>query len=144
MEYMINKMVLITLWTWKVESAHDLLGKKIISVAANPHSLPPHYRKLPLHLSGQSIPATTVQIGGDIQQSPDHQVNNPEKSDDNSAVFSKQLERFMESVRERFDNLKSEIHSDNTKLTENLNAKIQAENSPLVEQIVIIKDYQRL
>jgi hypothetical protein len=41
----------------------------------------------------------------------------------------------MESVREGFDNLKSEIHSDNTKLAENLNAKIQAENSRLVEQI---------
>jgi chaperonin cofactor prefoldin len=38
-------------------------------------------------------------------------------------VFSKQLERFTESVRERFDNLKSEIHSDNTKLAENLNVK---------------------
>jgi dsDNA-specific endonuclease/ATPase MutS2 len=50
-------------------------------------------------------------------------------------MFSKQLEKFMESVRERFDNLKSEIHSDNTKLAENLNAKIQAESFRLVEQI---------
>ena len=41
----------------------------------------------------------------------------------------------MESVREGFDNLKSEIHSDNTKLAENLNAKIQAESFRLVEQI---------
>ena len=68
-------------------------------------------------------------------QSPDHQVNNPEKSGDNIAIFSKQLERFMESVREGFDNLKSEIHGDNAKLAENLNAKIQAENSRLDEQI---------
>jgi len=50
-------------------------------------------------------------------------------------MFSKELERFMESVREDFDNLKSEIHSNNTKLEENLNAKMQAENSRLVEQI---------
>jgi len=49
-------------------------------------------------------------------------------------MFSKQLERFMECVREGFNNLKSGIHSDNTKLAENLNAKIQAENSQLVEQ----------
>jgi hypothetical protein len=41
----------------------------------------------------------------------------------------------MESVREVFDNLKSEIHSNNTKLAENLNTKIQAENSRLVEQV---------
>jgi hypothetical protein len=50
-------------------------------------------------------------------------------------MFSKHLERFMESVREGFDNLKSEIHSNNTKLAENLNAKIQAEIFRLVEQI---------
>jgi hemerythrin-like domain-containing protein len=50
-------------------------------------------------------------------------------------MFSKQLERLMESVREGFDNLKSEIHSNNAKFAENLNAKIQAENSRLVEQI---------
>jgi len=31
--------------------------------------------------------------------------------------------------------LKLEIHSNNTKVAENLNAKIQAENSRLVEQI---------
>jgi hypothetical protein len=31
--------------------------------------------------------------------------------------------------------LKSEIHNNNTKLAENLTAKIQAENSRLVEQI---------
>ena len=41
----------------------------------------------------------------------------------------------MENVREGFDNLKSEIHSNNTKLAENLNVKIQAENSRLFEQI---------
>jgi len=76
-----------------------------------------------------------VQIGGEEEQSPDNQANNPEKSDGNIVMFSKQLERFMESVREGFDNLKSEIHSNNTKLAENLNAKIQAENSRLVEQI---------
>jgi hypothetical protein len=64
-----------------------------------------------------------VQIGGEEQQSPDNQVNNPEKSDDNIVMFSKQLERFMGSVRKGFDNLKSEIHSDNTKLAENLNVK---------------------
>ena len=72
---------------------------------------------------------------GEEQQSLDNQVNNPEKSDDNIVMFSKELERFMESVREDFDNLKSEIHSNNTKLEENLNAKMQAENSRLVEQI---------
>jgi hypothetical protein len=47
--------------------------------------------------------------------------------------LSKQLERFVESVKEDFDELRSEIHSNNTKLAENLNAKIQAENSRLVE-----------
>ena len=44
-------------------------------------------------------------------------------------MFSKQLERFMKSVREGSDNLKSEIHSDNSKLTENLNTKTQAKIS---------------
>jgi hypothetical protein len=76
-----------------------------------------------------------VQIGGEEEQSPDNHVNNPEKSDDNIVMFSKKLERFMESVREGSDNLKSEIHSNNIKLAENLNAKIQAENFRLVEQI---------
>ena len=47
-------------------------------------------------------------------------------------MFAKQLERFMERVREGFDNLKLEIHSDNTNMAETLNAKIQA--SQLVEQ----------
>jgi hypothetical protein len=65
-----------------------------------------------------------VRIGCEEEQSLDNQVNNPEKSDDNIVMFSEQLERFVESVREGFDNLKSEIHSNNTKLTENLNAKI--------------------
>jgi hypothetical protein len=50
-------------------------------------------------------------------------------------MFSKQLEKFMESVREGCDNLRLEIHSDNTKLAETLNAKIQEENSRLAEQI---------
>jgi hypothetical protein len=59
-----------------------------------------------------------VQIGEE-EQSLDNQVNNPEKSGDNIVMFSKQLERFMESVREGFDNLKSEIHSNNTKIAEN-------------------------
>jgi len=72
---------------------------------------------------------------GEEQQSLDNQVNNPEKSDDNIVMFSKELERFMESVREGFDYLKSEIHRNNTKLEENLNAKIQTENSRLVEHI---------
>ena len=76
-----------------------------------------------------------VQIGGEEEHSLDNQVNNPEKSDDSIAMFSKQLERFMESVTEGFDNLRLEVHSDNTKFTENLNAKIQAQNSRLVEQI---------
>ena len=75
-----------------------------------------------------------VQIGGEEEQSPNNQVNNPEKSDDNIVMFSNQLEKCMESVRKGFDYLKSEIHSDNTKLAENVNAKIQAENSRLVEQ----------
>ena len=76
-----------------------------------------------------------VQIGCEEEHSLDNQVNNPEKSDNNIGMFSKQLERFMESVTEGFYNLKSEIHSNNTKLAENLNAKIQAENSRLVEQM---------
>jgi len=35
-----------------------------------------------------------VQIGCEEEQSPDNHVNNPEKSDDNIVMFSKQLERF--------------------------------------------------
>ena len=31
-------------------SVHKLLGDKIIMVAANPYSLPPRFRKLPLKL----------------------------------------------------------------------------------------------
>jgi hypothetical protein len=47
-----------------------------------------------------------IKIGDDEEeQSPDNQINNPEKSDDNIAIFSKQLERFMGSVKEGFDNL---------------------------------------
>jgi predicted HNH restriction endonuclease len=76
-----------------------------------------------------------MQRGGEKQQSPDDQVNNPVKSNDNILMSSKQLERIMQSVREGFDNLRSEIHTDSTKLAENLNAKIQAEHSRLVEQI---------
>jgi len=56
-----------------------------------------------------------VRIDGEEEQSPDNQVNNPEKSDDNIVMFSKQLERFMKSVKKGFDNFKSEIHSNNTK-----------------------------
>jgi hypothetical protein len=41
-------------------------------------------------------------------------------------MFSKQLERFMKRVREGFDNFEMEIHSDNSKLIENLNTKTQA------------------
>jgi hypothetical protein len=48
-------------------------------------------------------------------------------------MFSKQLERFRENVREGFDNFKLEIHSNNNKLAENLNGKLQAENFRLVE-----------
>ena len=40
-----------------------------------------------------------VQIGCEEEQSLDNQVNNPEKSDDNIVMFSKQLEAFSESVR---------------------------------------------
>ena len=43
----------------------------------------------------------------------------------------------MESVKKGFDDLKSEIHSNNTKLAENLNAKIQVENARMFEQIEI-------
>jgi hypothetical protein len=70
-----------------------------------------------------------IQVDGEEEQSPDNQVNNPEKLDDNIVMFSKQLEQFMESVRKGFDSLRSEIHSDNTQLAEKLNAIIQAENS---------------
>jgi hypothetical protein len=70
-----------------------------------------------------------IQRVGEEQQSPDDQVNNPEKSDNNIVMFSKQLERFMEIVREGFVNLRLEMHSSNPKLAENLSAKIQAENS---------------
>jgi len=75
-----------------------------------------------------------VQIGCE-EQSPDNQVNNPAKSDDNIVMFPKQLERIMESVTEGFYNLKLEIYSNNTKLAENVNAKIQAECFLLVEKI---------
>jgi hypothetical protein len=37
-----------------------------------------------------------VQIGCEKEQSFDNQVNNHEKSEDNTVMFSKQLERFME------------------------------------------------
>jgi hypothetical protein len=76
-----------------------------------------------------------VHIGGEEEQSLDDKVSNPDKSDNNTAMFSRQLERFMETVMKSFDNLQSKIHSDNTELVENLNAKIEAENSRLVKQI---------
>jgi hypothetical protein len=72
-----------------------------------------------------------MQRGSEERQSPDDQVNNPVKSNDNMVMSSKQLERFMESVREGFD----KFHTANTKLAETLNAKIQAEHFRLVEQI---------
>jgi len=88
---------------------------------------------------------TEVQRGGQEEQSPGNQVKNPENSDDNIPMFSKQLERFVESDREGFDSLRLKTHSDNTKLEETLNAKIQAENSRLVEKIESDnKNYQRL
>jgi len=40
-----------------------------------------------------------VQISCEEEQSPDNHVINGEKSDDNIVMFSKQLERFRESVR---------------------------------------------
>jgi hypothetical protein len=83
----------------------------------------------------ESNAQTEVQIGCEEEQSLDNQVNNPKKSDDNIVMFSKQLERFMGSVRDGFDNLKSEFHSNKTKLAENLNAKIQAEIFRFVEQV---------
>jgi hypothetical protein len=95
-----------------------------------------------------------TQIGGEEVQSPDDQVNSLDKSDDNTAMVSNHLQRFMERVMKSFDNLQSKIRSDNAKLVEksfnklqskirsdiaklveNLNAKIEAENSRLVEQI---------
>jgi hypothetical protein len=66
-----------------------------------------------------------IKIGSEEEQSPDNQVNNPEKSDDNIAMSSRQLERFMESVKEGFDNLQWKIHSYNIKLVENSNAKFR-------------------
>jgi hypothetical protein len=45
-----------------------------------------------------------VQIGDEEEQSPDNQVYNPEKPDDNIAMFSKQLERFMENVTKGSEN----------------------------------------
>jgi hypothetical protein len=87
-----------------------------------------------------------VEIDREEEQPPDNQVN-PAKSEDNIVMFSKQLERFMESVREGFEKLRSEMHSNNAKLTENLNAKIQAENSRLVEHIEnnkkVIRDFEK-
>jgi hypothetical protein len=69
-----------------------------------------------------------VQIGGEEEQSPDDQVNNPDKSDDKYCNGFK-AERFMERVTESFDNLQSKIYSDITNLVKNVNAKTQAENS---------------
>jgi len=46
-------------------------------------------------------------------------------------MFSKLLQRFMENVKGGFDNLRSEIHSNNTKLAENLNAKNTARKFPI-------------
>jgi len=87
------------------------------------------------HGNGENNAQIEVQIGGQEEQTPDKQVNNPQKSDDKIAVFSKQLQIFMKSVREGFDNLRSEIHSDNNKLAETLNAKIKAEISRLFGKI---------
>jgi exonuclease VII large subunit len=50
-------------------------------------------------------------------------------------MFSRQLERFVETVMKSFDNMQSKIHSDISKLIEHVNAKIEAENSRLVEQL---------
>ena len=72
-----------------------------------------------------------IQIDGEEEQSTDNQVNNPEKWDDNIVMFSKLLQRFMENVKGGFDNLRSEIHSNNTKLAENLNAKNTARKFPI-------------
>jgi hypothetical protein len=50
------------LWMWTL-SVRDLLGKVNILVAANPYSLPPDFRKLPLKLwHGQPVLATTIWI----------------------------------------------------------------------------------
>ena len=43
------------------------------------------------HRETENSTQIDVQIGGQEEQSPDNQVNNPEKSDDNIAIFSNQL-----------------------------------------------------
>jgi hypothetical protein len=76
-----------------------------------------------------------VQIDCEAGQSCDNQSNKPDVPDYNFVTLSRQIEKFMESVREGFDTLKSEIQNNNSKLEENLNTKIQGEVSKLVKLI---------
>jgi hypothetical protein len=76
-----------------------------------------------------------VQIDCEVGQSYDNQGNKSDVPKYDIVTLSRQIERFMESVREGFGTLKSEIHNNNSKLEENLNTKIQGEVSKLVKQI---------
>lgn len=76
-----------------------------------------------------------ILISNEEKQSPDNQINNPENSDDNTSMFTKQLDKFMETVMMGFENLQSRIQSDNDKLVEKLNNKIESESSRLVQEI---------
>ena len=75
------------------------------------------------------------QIGNGDRQLPDNQVKSSEQSDDSNITLSKQLQIFMENVMKGFDNLNSKIQSENSVLTEKLNAKLEAENLRLAAQI---------
>jgi hypothetical protein len=61
-----------------------------------------------------------VHMGGEDEQSSNNQVNNSEKSDGNFAIFARQIEKFMESVIEGFENFQTKIHNDNRRLVEQI------------------------
>jgi SMC interacting uncharacterized protein involved in chromosome segregation len=105
------------------ESCHD--NRELASNSAEMETLSNH----------ESDVQVDVQIDCEVGQSCDNQGNKPEVPNYNTVMLSRQIERFMESVREGFDTLKSEIHNNNSKLEENLNTKIQGEVSKLVKQI---------
>jgi hypothetical protein len=62
---------------------------------------------------GCSLSEIEVHVSEEDQRLPNNQDNNTEKSDDSVVVmFTKQLEKFMESVKKGFEDLQTKIHRD--------------------------------
>jgi hypothetical protein len=67
-------------------------------------------------------------IAEERRQSRGAQVNNPGQDDEETVMPSILLKKVMEMMTRGFDNLQSRIQSENSKLVEDVNSKIESEN----------------